>query len=222
MLQFSYSHSLNGIMATRSPRKRPSQSRSIATVEAIFDATIQVLLRIGLERLTTTKVAERAGVSVGTLYQYFPNKEALLMAVLERHLSRVVEIVESACSSAHGQPMTTMVDAVVDAFFMAKLENKPASRALYAVSSEFGGEAIVGRSIARSERAIVDMLKSASDGHFENPAMVGFIASTAVVTPVQALLASKASTAEFEAVRSQLKTMIAAYLNEVSSAFRMV
>jgi len=218
MLQFSYSHSLNGIMATRSPRKRPSQSRSIATVEAIFDATIQVLLSTGLERLTTTKVADRAGVSVGTLYQYFPNKEVLLRAVLERHLLRVVEIVESACASAHGQPMTTMVDAVVDAFFMAKLENKPASRALYAVSSELGGETIVGRSIARSERAIVDMLRSASDCHFENPAMVGFIASSAVVTPVQALLASKASTAEFEAVRLQLKTMIAAYLNEARRA----
>jgi hypothetical protein len=129
----------------------------------------------------------------------------------------VVEIVESACSSAHGQPMKTMVDAVVDAFFTAKLENKPASRALYAVSAELGGEKIVSRSIERSARAIVDMLTSARDCHFENPAMVGFIASTAVVTPVQALLASKASTAEFEAVRWQLKTMIAAYLSEVRS-----
>jgi len=218
MLQFSYSHFQIGIMATRKPRKRPSQSRSIVTVDAIFDATIQVLLGFGLERLTTTKVAERAGVSVGTLYQYFPNKEALLIAVLERHLSRVVEVVESACSRAHGQPTKTMVDAVVDAFFVAKLENKSASRALYAVSSELGGETVVSRSIARSERAIVDMLKSASDCRFENPAMVGFIASSAVVTPVQALLASKASTAEFEAVRLQLKTMIAAYLNEARRA----
>ncbi|ABE33346.1 bacterial regulatory s, tetR family protein [Paraburkholderia xenovorans LB400] len=63
-------------------RKQPQQARSQATVDAIFDATIQVLLADGLQRLTTIRVAERAGVSVGTLYQYFPQKQALLFAVL--------------------------------------------------------------------------------------------------------------------------------------------
>ena len=55
------------------PRKTPVQARSAASVAAILDATIQVLLRVGKEQLTTTLVAARAGVSVGTLYQYFPN-----------------------------------------------------------------------------------------------------------------------------------------------------
>jgi AcrR family transcriptional regulator len=62
------------------------QARSTATVDAILSATIQVLLSEGQERLTTTRVAYRADVSVGTLYQYFPNKQALLRAVLERHV----------------------------------------------------------------------------------------------------------------------------------------
>lgn len=64
---------------------------------AILDATIQVLLRVGKERLTTSKVALRAGVSVGTLYQYFPNKAALLKAALKRHLDAVTQAVEQAC-----------------------------------------------------------------------------------------------------------------------------
>ena len=68
------------------PRKKPVQTRSTATVDAILQATIQVLIAIGKERLTTTQVALRAGVSVGTLYQYFPNKSALLQACLERHM----------------------------------------------------------------------------------------------------------------------------------------
>src|SRR4051794_24665457 len=55
------------------PRKSPVQARSNASVDAILEATVQVLLQVGKERLTTTRVAARAGVSVGTLYQYFPN-----------------------------------------------------------------------------------------------------------------------------------------------------
>src|SRR5579862_5736285 len=62
------------------PRKTPIQARSAVTVEAISEATIQVLLSHGTERLTTTRIAERAGVSVGTLYQYYPNKQSLLFA----------------------------------------------------------------------------------------------------------------------------------------------
>ena len=79
------------------PRKSPVQARSAASVDAILEATIQVLLGVGKERLTTTKVASRAGVSVGTLYQYFPNKSALLQGALKRHLDEVTEAVERVC-----------------------------------------------------------------------------------------------------------------------------
>ena len=71
------------------PRKSPVQARSAASLDAILEATIQVLLQVGKESLTTTKVALRAGVSVGTLYQYFPNKSALLKAALKRHMDGI-------------------------------------------------------------------------------------------------------------------------------------
>ena len=79
-------------------RKMPRQARASATLEAILEATIQVLLATGTARLTTTRVAERAGVSVGTMYQYFPNKQALLYAVTGRYLDIVADSVERACS----------------------------------------------------------------------------------------------------------------------------
>jgi AcrR family transcriptional regulator len=69
-------------------------------VEAIFEATIQVLLTPRGDRLTTTRVAERAGVSVGTLYRYYPNKESLLFAVVENHLEKMTVAVEAACELA--------------------------------------------------------------------------------------------------------------------------
>lgn len=84
-------------MVLLEPRKTPVQARSAASVDAILEATVQVLLSEGKERLTTTRVAGRAGVSVGTLYQYFPNKRSLLQAVLRRHLDHVTVTVERVC-----------------------------------------------------------------------------------------------------------------------------
>lgn len=104
------------------PRKMPVQARSAVTVEAIYEATIQVLLQQGAERLTTIRVAERAGVSVGTLYQYYPNKQSLLFTVLDRHLRSVADAVIGACEQNHGQPLRLMVEAVVHAFVDAKLQ----------------------------------------------------------------------------------------------------
>ena len=87
------------------PRKTPIQTRAAVTVGAISEANIQVLLKQGVNRLTTTRVAARAGVSVGTLYQYYPNKESLLFAVLADHLDTVAAAVEAACEQARHQPL---------------------------------------------------------------------------------------------------------------------
>ena len=97
-------------------RKLPRQSRSTATVEAIYEATIQVLLTDGTARLTTTSVAERAGVSVGTLYQYFPNKQALFFAVNDRYLDMLAQRVEDACRANHGKPFAQMADVLVGTY----------------------------------------------------------------------------------------------------------
>ncbi len=82
------------------PRKAPSPQRSRATVESIVDATARVLVREGYDALSTNKVAREAGVSVGSLYQYFPGKEALVAAVMERHSSRMQENIAERMRSA--------------------------------------------------------------------------------------------------------------------------
>jgi AcrR family transcriptional regulator len=67
-------------------RKRPRQERAKATVDSILEATARVLVKQGFDGLNTNAVASAAGVSIGSLYQYFPNKEALVSALLERHM----------------------------------------------------------------------------------------------------------------------------------------
>ena len=76
------------------PRKLPRQERSMVTVDAIFEAASQVFSENGYD-VTTDKIAERAGVSIGTLYQYFPNKDSILFGLWKRHVVEAEAIVDS-------------------------------------------------------------------------------------------------------------------------------
>jgi AcrR family transcriptional regulator len=99
-------------------------------VDAILQATIQVLLHVGKGRLTTTRVALRAGVSVGTLYQYFPNKSALLQAALKRHMDEVTNAIELVCTEQKGRTLRQMVTALITKFLQAKMRYAKTSVAL--------------------------------------------------------------------------------------------
>lgn len=73
------------------PRKRPKQSRSLMTVEAIQQACLKILEKEGAERLTTQHIADVAGVNIASLYQYFPSKEAILSEVYDALLEELAE-----------------------------------------------------------------------------------------------------------------------------------
>jgi AcrR family transcriptional regulator len=70
------------------PRKRPLQARSTVTVDAILQAATYILVKDGWERFTTNRVAERAGVNIASLYQYFPNKESIVVELQRRHVEK--------------------------------------------------------------------------------------------------------------------------------------
>ena len=74
--------------------------------------------------MTTTRVAERAGVSVGTMYQYFPHKQSLLYALNERYLDRLAERVEMTCFAHQGKTTGEMVEALITAYWEAKTERR--------------------------------------------------------------------------------------------------
>src|SRR5436190_2608156 len=83
-------------MSTMEPRKLPRQRRSKATVQAILDACAEGLQRGGYHGLTTHAIALRAGASVGTLYQYFPNRDAVAGALVARAMERLLETMRGA------------------------------------------------------------------------------------------------------------------------------
>src|SRR5262245_21440373 len=86
------------------PRKSASQERSRLTVNAIVEATARVLMKEGYDRASTNKIAAKAGVSIGSLYQYFPSKEALVAAVSERHSHEVLKSVRDALGKVAARP----------------------------------------------------------------------------------------------------------------------
>ncbi|MGH6649443.1 TetR/AcrR family transcriptional regulator [Aquabacterium sp.] len=81
-------------------RKLPKQARARRTIEAIFEATAQLVDSEGAEALSTNKVAQKAGVSIGTLYQYFPTKEAIVVAMIAQERMRVMAELQSMLISA--------------------------------------------------------------------------------------------------------------------------
>jgi AcrR family transcriptional regulator len=193
-------------------RKTPRQVRSAATVAAIFEATFQVLLSDGMGRLTTTRVAERAGVSVGTMYQYFPHKQALLYALLDKYLEDVVIAVEEACTRLQGARLAEMSEGLTEAYLNAKLRHMPASLALYAVAAELDTAELVADVVRRVERAVETLLQSAADAAFDDIGKVTFAVRTMMVGTVQAGLQRDASPVTLQMLRSELPVMCHAYL----------
>src|ERR1700704_3667811 len=97
------------------PRKNASQERSRATVDALVEATARILVREGFDKASTNRIAEVAGVSVGSLYQYFPSKEALVAALIDRHNQEVMHAVQGELAEAVNLPIEQAVRKLVSA-----------------------------------------------------------------------------------------------------------
>ena len=100
------------------PRKRPKQERSGATVEAILEAAAQIFERHGYAAGTTNRIAARAGVSIGSLYQYFPNKDAILVALVHRHIAESTAVLgphleRLSCGARFDDVLPDIVNAMV-------------------------------------------------------------------------------------------------------------
>jgi len=108
---------------TLKPRKKPLQARARRTVEAILEGAAQVFETYGYARTTTDRIAERAGVSIGSLYQYFPNKDAVVVALAERHQEVVLQRVRDRLFGVEGLALAAMdLDVLLETFVGDLLE----------------------------------------------------------------------------------------------------
>jgi AcrR family transcriptional regulator len=181
-------------------------------VDAIFEATIQVLLSDGLIRLNTTRVARRAGVSVGTLYQYFPNKQALLFAVLERHLAALADAIEKACGENPCATKEMIAETIVKAYLQAKMAQAEVSPALYRIAMELDARELIELATRRSARAIEAMLSGTGDGRFADPSLVAQTLTAALYGTVPAFCHRVLTPANGIEAEKQLTIMFRSYL----------
>lgn len=154
----------SGIVAPR-PRKLPRQSRAAHTIETVLEAAVQIVTADGPRTLTTTRVARRSGFAVGTIYQYFANKDELMGAMVRRHVDRVVCFLEIACRDVHGGHPEEIVDALVNAFIAANATHTREVRAIHAVWEKIGKVALLDEGAARLHRATLDMISSVDEMH---------------------------------------------------------
>ena len=129
-------------MARRAPRKRPRQERSKAMVQALIEATERVLAEDGFEGASTNRIAKAAGVSVGSLYQYFPNKEALFHAVMQRHLESQQRALADAVMQFAGRPLEEAVRSYIALLIDNHLEERGLNQAILSQALSLGMEEV--------------------------------------------------------------------------------
>jgi AcrR family transcriptional regulator len=115
-----------------SARKKPKQARAQATVTALLDATARVLVEEGYDQATTNRIAEVAGVSIGSLYQYFPNKDALVAALVDRHETEMLEMLSRYVAELERAPLEEAVRTYVRAMVTVHDRNPRLHRVLTA------------------------------------------------------------------------------------------
>jgi AcrR family transcriptional regulator len=152
------------------------------------------------------------------LYQYFPNKSALLKAALKRHLDEVTEALEQVCREQQGNTLEQMATALINAFVEAKMRDAKTSVALYSVSSGVDGAKMAQQIGVRSHKAIVAMLETASEPLTKDPQLVASMLQGAMAGVIRGLLESDAPQKQFDTLRQELIFFSNTYLKACSEA----
>jgi len=192
-------------------RKSPSQDRAKATVDALLDATQKVLVKEGYDGTTTNKIAAKAGVSVGSLYQYFDSKDQLVIAVGERHHEQLMAVLALAATDIGDKPLPVIVDTIIGAMLDAHAVDPELHRVL---TEQIPADIIMRRIEEDGEtflRAILDDQRSKIRNDIDVDAAI-FILVHATEGVTHAATLGDTSKLKDKRVRKELGNMITRYL----------
>ena len=198
-----------------SSRKQPSQARSNDLVAAVLDAAVQVLTTEGERRFTTARVAERAGVSVGSLYQYFPNKAAILFRLQSDEWRRTIALLISIMQD-QSRPPIERLRRLVHAFLVSECEEAAVRRALADAAPLYrdAPEAIAAK--AGSERIFRDFLIEAlPDASEAQRSLAGDLMKRTLSEVCASYSETPREPAEIEAYGKAMADMLCGYLERL-------
>ncbi len=204
-------------MFTRAPqhslaRKQPLQARSKASVTAILDATVQILSTRRTIHLTTKAVPARAGLSVGSIYQYFPNKEAIVLALVARKAEEVTSAFEDAARQQRGRTLASALCSLTTTYFTKKFSDPQLSKTLHAAMDRSGGTDLLQPFRQRMVHAIESVLRHAPDAVFRNVQSTARMIWGAITGAARSVLEAGAPQTYVVAVRREVQEMILAYV----------
>ena len=162
------------------PRKQPQQQRAADTVHAIITAVERVLHSHGAGGLTTNRIAEVAGVSVGTLYQYFPNKQALVGALQERVLTQVLETFRAGLAAGATDPIPVAAARIAASMVALYQGQLPVHHWLIELRTEAMYQERFQRAVDQFIDELTAFLISRPDNPFADPRATAFVVVTAV------------------------------------------
>lgn len=196
------------------PRKTPQQERSKFMVTSILDATARVLVQVGFSRLSTNLVAERAGVSIGSLYQYFPSREALVAGVGRRYAEEKRNKLESLLSNSNGKDLRADITMVVNAIELAQAADPVLSYALVREVPKLGEldwrEEVEARSLALAQNFLSK--HSAELREDLNHLAAAFVIAKSIEGVMTALTQSKVTKSKTKAIKAEFVEMVVRFL----------
>jgi AcrR family transcriptional regulator len=198
-----------------SSRKQPRQARSADLVAAILDAAIQVLAKEGAQRFTTARVAEKAGVSVGSLYQYFPNKAAILFRLQSDEWRRTAELLRVILEDIRKPPLERL-HTLVHAFIRSECDEAGIRVALNAAAPLYRDAPEAEEARASGHRSMQAFMREALPGASEATRKLAADLITTTLSAVGKQFSGRPRTsAEIEAYADGMADMFCAYLRDL-------
>lgn len=193
------------------PRKQPRQARSRALVDAVVEATEKVLAREGAEGLTTTRVAEVAGVSVGSLYQYYPSRESLIAAVIERRTEDDVRWMDTVLPQLAGQPLRVILRQCLERVVQVFRAETALYREILTSMQSVSRDDVVAGMVAEGTRRLAEMLGRMPIAP-DSAERAAWIVTTALVAVVRTAARERPALLDDPALIDDLERMTLRYL----------
>ena len=197
-----------------SQRRKPTQARARATMDMIFEATARIIERNGIAALNTNRIAERAGISIGSLYEYFPNKDAILIAMARQRLAEDERLVRQALTGPDADQNVSLARRAIHAL-VALHEHRPkVRRAIMAVHLAHGFGSEHARPVQEIAELVVQrntrLLGDKTAAVLDHASL--FVITRAVIGVIRAAFEERSLLPGTKSLEDELVRLVEAYL----------